>query len=107
MSTAEEDAARAATAIALLADRGIRATWEYPGYISVTTPNGAQLAYGCGDRIWYGHVETSEGEYLGDVGDLPEDALPQAIAELIAQAVALQAVDPASQAMLDAHRSDR
>lgn len=54
-----------------LAKRGIRATWEFPGYLHVRVPGEADLLYGTVNGCWDGH----RIEYPS--GDVPDGPVPR------------------------------
>src|SRR3990167_7965187 len=88
----DEASAVAERVIALLDLAGIRACWEYPGYIHVRIPDGpADLAYGLDGEVWCGHYVNQDdgdaalpGRY---VDDLDHTASSVAIARVLVRGV--------------------
>ncbi len=94
-----DDAKVADAVIALLDQDGIRAAWEFPGYLSVTVPGGFNLAYGTQNgEGWDGHYETDEDGHVPngwDPEDLPLTATPKEIATVLISGYRAQIVEVA------------
>ncbi len=79
-------------AIKILRRSDLVATWEYPGYISITTPGGMTLCVGTADGYWGYNVMDKEG-FDRTPPITPEmaaikDVIPQIVRpELIAKAI--------------------
>jgi hypothetical protein len=77
---------KAGQVIAMLAALGIRADWEFPGYIRVLVPGGNALAYGTANADWSGSFDTDEDGHIPpgwEPRTLPLDASAEDIAAVL------------------------